>query len=455
MTLALLSVAVHALLLLGIRYDQRGSRGAALAVPEATQVGATLDPSCVADEVLAGAARLAYCATPFAGDPDACVDSAAQAYRLGVVACRSTAMTIPVDADPVSVALLPPHLLEQLKPTPIEKLAQPPEETLDEQLAKAVEEKHEQAEKAESRPVPAGQVVEITRPELEVAPDNARFVSEYDSKVDKETVARGTTEDMVDRPAPRPSPPENMFRPQQPDRPPVARGDGSEGDGMLAMRKPGLPEEQVPSSRVGPADGTDAELSPDGLAPRRGEGYMTEMRQRPDGDIGAGGGKAGNDSPSEPNLRPTPELLEKVAGGGSVDYMEGVAEGETTALNSKRWKYATFFNRLKRQVAQNWHPDVVYNNRDPNGNVYGTKDRITVLNVSLNKDGSVANIYISKGCGVDFLDEEAVRAFRAAQPFPNPPGALATGDRALITFSFGFHFQIGSARERWKIFRYR
>ena len=110
---------------------------------------------------------------------------------------------------------------------------------------------------------------------------------------------------------------------------------------------------------------------------------------------------------------------------------------------------------MKRQVAQNWHPDEVYLERDPNGNVYGTRDRLTILKVSLKPDGQVAKIYVIKQSGVDFLDDEAVRAFRQAQPFPNPPSGLVDGHSNLITFRFGFHFEIGDDHSRWKIFRYQ
>ncbi|HWM84752.1 MAG TPA: energy transducer TonB, partial [Kofleriaceae bacterium] len=151
----------------------------------------------------------------------------------------------------------------------------------------------------------------------------------------------------------------------------------------------------------------------------------------------------------------TEDLLERAVGGGSVDHIEDAEGGDFTALNSRKWKYATFFNRMKRQVAQNWHPDQVYIRRDPTGNIYGTRDRLTILSVSLKPNGSVAKIYVAKQSGVDFLDDEAVRAFREAQPFPNPPGGLVDARSNLITFSFGFHFGIGGDRSRWKVFRYQ
>ena len=44
--------------------------------------------------------------------------------------------------------------------------------------------------------------------------------------------------------------------------------------------------------------------------------------------------------------------------------------------------------------------------------------------------------------GVSELDDEAVRAFHAAAPFPNPPEGLVKDD--LITFAFAFYFEIGA-----------
>ena len=168
--------------------------------PEYITIAPAGSPDSV--EALASAARLAFCATPFPDDPDACVDDTIRDFRLGVVACRSTAANTFLSAEPVDVALLDPETLEQLEAKPLMPLDDIPDESVEDKLEKIAEEKHEEAKKAEARPAPSGQVVEINRPRLELAPDKARYVSEYDSKVDKETVARGTTAEMVDRPGP-------------------------------------------------------------------------------------------------------------------------------------------------------------------------------------------------------------------------------------------------------------
>jgi len=91
---------------------------------------------------------------------------------------------------------------------------------------------------------------------------------------------------------------------------------------------------------------------------------------------------------------------------------------------------------------------------NPDGKIYGVKDRLTVLKVSLRPDGSLANVIVERPCGVDFLDDEAVSAFRKAQPFPNPPKGLVDEDSKLITFRFGFTLEIQD-RPSWKIVRYQ
>ena len=54
--------------------------------------------------------------------------------------------------------------------------------------------------------------------------------------------------------------------------------------------------------------------------------------------------------------------------------------------------------------------------------------------------------------GVSELDDEAVRAFHASAPFPNPPDGLANKD-GVITFAFSFFLEIGSPRTSWRVIR--
>ncbi|HLU66530.1 MAG TPA: energy transducer TonB [Kofleriaceae bacterium] len=419
-----------------------------------------LTPSCEADAALAAAARLGMCASPFAdGAPGACAADSLHRLELDLIRCHE-------DPDAQNIELVDLSEID-IAPKPLVPDVAPTDDIVAAELIeKEVAEKLEEAQKEISRPDPTGQIVEITRPNVEMAPDRARYLSEYDSKVDKQTVARGSTEEMVARPAPRALPPtadKNPLDPTAPTpedltRPSTSKGEGSgQGDqrSLLSMRGPGESQE-APAPTEPPSAGVatgERIATADGISPRFGEGGL----RRPPGELAPGGGEpgGGEEQPVAPDLRPSEELLERAVGGGSVDHIEDAETGEFTALNSRKWKYATFFNRMKRQVAQNWHPDQVYLRRDPTGNVYGTRDRLTVLQVSLKPDGAVAKIFVTKKSGVDFLDDEAVRAFQEAQPFPNPPSGLVDARSNLITFSFGFHFQIGGDRGRWKVFRYQ
>jgi TonB family protein len=417
---------------------------------------AKLDPSCEANVVLAFSARSLYCSGPFAGEGDACLDAALEQLSVGFEACRAVVL----GENPVEVALLDPAKIEEIEAEPLIETLDPVEQKkFEQQQEQKREEMAEQLQKKEEqRPDPSAQVVEMAKPQVEVAPDQARFLSEYDNKVEKQTVARGSRfEEIIAKPkpaelTPTPDPQESAVKELRPDLPLGSRPDAPPVPGALRMRTPGASgafQAAEQPRTAGPVDGTRAPASDNGIAPRRGEGAVTTQGhdpvETPRGQGGAGGGQA-----PVPELK-SKEILERIAGGGSVDHLDDVDEGDETALSSKRWKFAGFFNRLKRQVSQNWDPASVYQRRDPSGRVYGTRTRITQVRVSLDPSGNLESIYVVKGSGVDFLDEEAIRAFRAAQPFPNPPAGLLGGDK-MITFVFGFYFEIGE-RPVWKIYR--
>jgi len=138
---------------------------------------------------------------------------------------------------------------------------------------------------------------------------------------------------------------------------------------------------------------------------------------------------------------------------GSFDAIDDdVPEGAENLLNSRRWKYASFFNRVRDAVAERWRPDEVHRARDPSGTKYGKIPRVTRLYIKLNPDGSVHGISVDSSCGLGFLDEEAIRAVRSAAPFGNPPPQLVDPRSGLIEFGFGFRLEFEKGAGR--IFRY-
>jgi TonB family protein len=277
----------------------------------------------------------------------------------------------------------------------------PVELSIDETPAPPAEQKKEEEQKLREERTPEGQVVDLPKPVVERTPDKARFVSEYDAKVEHETRSRRRGGDET-RPTPR-----------------------SAAGQKLAMRdraQPGVPLPEAPDGTEGPRPGSPAPGSPNGL-------------------------------PTLKDLRPTEEQLRRAIGSRQMDYLDQVDDGDDTALNSKRWRFASFFNRVKQQVADNWHPEVAYRRRDPYGNIYGYRDRMTILRVHLDPSGNLEQLLLEHPSGVDFLDDEAMQAFRAAQPFPNPPRQLVDQESGLISFRFGFIFEV-SSRPTFKVYRY-
>lgn len=137
---------------------------------------------------------------------------------------------------------------------------------------------------------------------------------------------------------------------------------------------------------------------------------------------------------------------------GTMQDLRDVEEGSKTILNTKRSRYASFFNRVRDAIARHWHPDVLHSAHDPYGKIYGTKDRTTKVIIVLRPDGSVLRVRTTGACGVDYLDEEAVRAIWAAQPFANPPRDLVDPQTQRIEFGFAFTLEFGG---RSRIFRMR
>jgi len=419
-----------------------------------------LKTSCAGDVLLATSARAALCLAPWRGNAPECSDDLEMTMWMDLSSCRATNEM----STAVAMAIVPQRELEKL--TPID-----PEPLLEELMQ---QEKPPQPPQPVPPPQPQtapppppppppppqrrSQVVETVKPSTEQAPDNARFLSEHDIRVEKEKVARGATkEPLVAKSKPeelaiKDKPKDDPSMQKPPEQPPGKNPKAPDVPGTLAMRPPGAPapSEAPQDSSVRGTKGDKGPIVADGFIPRRGDGAVEQARRDP-GELTKGQGGAGGGAPQVPNLKPTKEQLERIVGGGSVDHLEEVESGDETALSAKRWVYASFFNRLKRQVAQNWDPQTVWRRSDPNGNNHGFKTRVTEVRVTLSGKGDLSKIVVTSPSGVNELDDEAVRAFNVSAPFPNPPDGLAKN--GVITFAFSFHFEIGAPRTSWRVIR--
>jgi TonB family protein len=292
-------------------------------------------------------------------------------------------------------------------------------------LEPAEKELEEQDDPRDPERAAKDRLVNLDRLVDERPPEQTDNVAEFDNRVDRETRAPNQRKTPGDTQA------------QTGDRPDGRRGahdqaseaDPNPGSKALAMGRDAAARE---------LDGKQA----DSHAP---------SKVANDGIARHDPGRAGSLSPR--GLPGLPDAMRKQLGSpGSIDDLSGIDEDDENVLNSRRWKYASFFNRVRNGVSEHWNPQAVHRANDPDGRVHGTKTRRTKLIISLNPDGSLNRIRIESSSDVGYLDEEAIRAVRQAQPFANPPPGLVDPNTGLIEFGFAFIFEIHGGR---RIHRYQ
>jgi TonB family protein len=329
-------------------------------------------------------------------------------------------------------------------------------------------------------PEPRGQVVRL--PAREVArPTAADFLAEQDQRADRETRARITGVTPTVTRSPQTGPQRDVADAAdaaaaveriEGDRtaPGGPRGDGNAtGGDALAWdsRDPGggAPRLALEVPRVVPRPALDVTRVEDGAlaagAERRARdgngsvlriamGRTPEPVDRPagDGDGTAGVGRAGGNGdggvPGRTAAVPSLGTLQRLAGLPANDALD-VEEDHETSLNTFAYRHATFFNRVADAIRREWVGGEVLSRSDPQGSVYGLEDRVTVVHVTIDTAGNVVDLALQEPSGAEPLDEEALRSFRVAGPFPNPPRALFRGHER---FSFTFGFNVVYQRSR-------
>jgi hypothetical protein len=340
------------------------------------------------------------------------------------------------NAEPISVSTIDPDAARKI-------IAD-----LERQEEKAKQELTKKEEEAIKAP---GQVVDLPRPRDERRPDEARFAAEYDSWVEKETKRFGKFDPNAQQRRTGEVEPSNKNTPTLTPNP----SEIPASPGPLAMRMP-AEEKRSQRPRAGETApqtdqaGSEEQLDthPEGAFAHSGGGASRTRHTDTPAETESGG------SPGVFGLVPSEQQIARAVGSGTQDHLADIDEGGETALNAKRWVYATFFNRVKERVRDHWKPAEEYQRRDPTGKIYGAEDRYTLLQVSLKSDGSLSNVSITHTCGLDFLDDTAVTAFKEAQPFINLPKKLVEDGHGIVTFGFGFFFEVSGA-PRLKMFRYK
>jgi len=292
---------------------------------------------------------------------------------------------------------------------------------------------------------PEGQIVDIAMPEKEEVPDEAKLVSQYDSKVKKQSKSKHRK--ATEKVAPKRSKAGKLRKTKKfnQSKKSIAlnmqkKSDDSEkqiGRNLVLLPKLKMPL-QLEQDLLGKRSKLKSRKGQ--KAPKQGDADKLALQFDKSRK-----GQQGKRSSARPNSIPQnllPSLSSMDTGGAPMsDYLPDVEEGEETWLNTRAFKYATYYNRIKRKVASRWDPVKVQRRYDPSYAIYGYKNRYTVVYIVLTKDGSLENVSIKRSSGVDFLDQEALASIKRSAPFPNPPGGITEKD-GKIKFPFGFYFEM-------------
>jgi TonB family protein len=176
----------------------------------------------------------------------------------------------------------------------------------------------------------------------------------------------------------------------------------------------------------------------------RGETQMPSQNAQPPKSAKSKVAKAQGTLPTLADLSPRfdPSVSRKVetqtGSGGPAsqtnDHLKDTPSSLETMLSTREFVYYTYYQRIRSQIRQYWEPSI----RSKVKKIFATgrsiaseKDHITRVIIILDKGGNLMRVQVVGESGVKDLDDAAVEAFRAAEPFPNPPKGIVDQDGTI------------------------
>jgi TonB family protein len=140
------------------------------------------------------------------------------------------------------------------------------------------------------------------------------------------------------------------------------------------------------------------------------------------------------------------DLFDEMA--SDMNDLHDVKEGRITALNTERFVYYSFYQRVDQRIAPLWTQNLkIYQSRwtKTETEELGGKNHITQIEVVLDKEGHYKDFVIHRSSGFPKLDQAAVEAFKSANLFPNPPHGLIQAD-GTVRLKYSFRFEVPPPR---------
>lgn len=231
-------------------------------------------------------------------------------------------------------------------------------------------------------------IADIDKPAVEQRPKTAKFMGMYDSTAERETVgpgnvgsgaagAKGEKEASKERKAVKDSASQNKREAKAKEKGTIEKSKKRDGDKLYAFNKQMFDE-----------------------------GRKRKMEGGDDGDGIAGG-----------------------------DFFPNFQRAGKTYLNVYRYPGVDYFVRLKRAFRIAFNPEPALSEAFTTGVVRGSID--VVLGVSVDREGSLAELFVFRSSGLPAYDEEALRTVRVSAPFSSPPDKFLEDD-GLLRMSWTF-----------------
>lgn len=133
------------------------------------------------------------------------------------------------------------------------------------------------------------------------------------------------------------------------------------------------------------------------------------------------------------DMNPTKDASQSEAS-RTNDYLKNTPPSLETVLNTREFVYYTYYQRIRTQIRQYWEPSIREKVRKifaQGRSLASEHDHVTRVVIILDKDGGLLRVKIVGESGLKDLDDAAVEAFRAAEPFPNPPKGIVEQDGTI------------------------
>lgn len=125
-----------------------------------------------------------------------------------------------------------------------------------------------------------------------------------------------------------------------------------------------------------------------------------------------------------------------------VDPISKIPVGHFTALNTNRYLYYSYYERINNQVHYRWVQHIRKAASRRLNIPAGKRSQeiwVTEIDVFLDEKGDFSRADVHNSSGIGAFDYAAIDAFREGTPIPNPPKGIIRED-GLIHLRYAFHF---------------